>query len=161
MKISIHECFQSIHYISYSSLNRDEFLVYIIRTIMSQSMFSPKSEKGKKHDLTILPLYYFSFIFTTGKYICSRQIHCKFESQKSVSIKMELLWIHISMTKNPLAHQQNYILYSQVIPILLQWEKQNSALPNIWCWGNYMKRSARLPLLHPKEEHIRAFRCGK
>lgn len=65
-------------------------------------MFSPKSEKGKKHGLTILPLYYFSFIFTTGKYICSRQIHCKSESQKPASIKMELLWIHISMTKNPL-----------------------------------------------------------
>lgn len=32
---------------------------------------------------------------------------------------MELLWIHISTTKNSLAHQQKYILYAQVIPILL------------------------------------------
>lgn len=131
MKISTHECFQSIHCISFSSLNRDELLVDIIRTVMSQSMFSPKNEKGKKRVLTILPLYYFSFIFTTGKYICSRKIHCKCESQISASIKMELLWIHISMTKNLLAHQQKYILYSQVIPILLQWEKQNSDLPNV------------------------------
>lgn len=133
MKISIHECFQYSHCISHFSLNRGELLVYITRTIMSQSVLSPKSGKGKKSGLTILPLCYFSFIFTTGKYICSRQIHCKFESQIPASIKMELLWIHISMTKNPLAHQQKYILYSQVIQTLLQWEKQNSDVPNIWC----------------------------
>lgn len=143
MKISIHECFQSSHCISYFSLNRGELLVYIIRTIMSQSMLSPKWEKGRKSGLTILPLYCFSFIFTTGKYICTRQIHCKFESQIPASIKMELLWIHISMTKNPLAHQWKYILYSQAIPILLQWEKQNSDLPNIRCWGNCREEEKR------------------
>lgn len=130
---------------------------------MSQSMFSPKSEKGKKRDLTILPLYYFIFIFTAGKYICSRQTHCKFETQIPVSIKMELLWIHISMTQNPLAHQQKYILYSQVIPILLQREKQNSNLPNILCWGNCMKCQAATFTTH-RRAHANVplwqVRCG-
>lgn len=123
----------------------------------------PKKWKRKKVWFDHLPLYYFSFIFTTGKCICSRQIHCKFETQIPASIKMELLWIHISMTKNPLAHQQKYILYSQVIPILLQWEKQNSDLPNIWHWDNCMKCQAATFTTHGSAHAnvpLRRVRCG-